>query len=102
MLNLRLLKNKTGTTFNLKSKISSGWKTIGSMLKIEQSILHGWATKYHHDQEECLDEVLNEWLINADDNGSYPLTWKGLYDLLIDSGKRVVAREYFEFLENIS
>ena len=49
--------------------------------------------------------VFKLWMENAvglAHHTRYPLSWQGLNTLLEDIGKREVAKQYFEFLENMS
>ena len=77
------------------------WERIGLLLGIEQDILDSILDDSQGKNARALSKVFGTWLSNASglpNHENYPLSWQGLYNLLEDSGKVEVAKEYFAFL----
>ena len=64
-------------------RISNRWRDIGELIDLPFSKLDNMSKMYQRDSEECCRAVLSHWLDNPPPN--YPITWKGLIDLLEDS-----------------
>ena len=101
---LTLLKNRGADPdkFSLSDKIVMSWEAIGQRLGIEQGILDSILDDSQHKNARALSKVFDMWLSNASglpNHEDYPLSWQGLYNLLEDSGKVEVAKEYFAFLD---
>lgn len=103
MRDLEFVKNPNNNkSFRLTAKIASVWMTVGNRLEIEPNILDCWLDENPRNHKQSLWRVFREWLDNAQDDGEYPLTWNGLRQLLEDSGKKEIAKQYFLFLEGMS
>ena len=76
----------------IKEAICNKWRDIGYLLGISHDRLETWSTKYHQDPERCIDSVLGHWIEKKNDN-QYSVSWKGLYDLLIDIQCSEIAHE---------
>lgn len=77
--------------------------TIGLRLGMESSLLESIG-RNRPDDDERLMKVFSRWLENAAGlpyHARYPLSWQGLNNLLQDIGKVEVAKQYFEFLDNM-
>ena len=99
-----VIDHPTGKSFNLAHHISRSWKKIGLQLGIELNKLES-IERSRCDDEETLMSIFKLWMENAvglPHHARYPLSWQGLNTLLEDIGKREVAKQYFEFLENMS
>lgn len=101
---LDFLKNrKTGKKFRLTDKIGTIWSNIGLTLGIEPDLLDCFMDE-ERTNEKRLRRVMEKWLTNAGGlpyHDSYPLSWKGLRDILLDCEKIEVAKEYFDFLKHM-
>ena len=99
-----VVDHSTDKRFNLAHHISCYWKKIGLKLGMEYNQLED-IERNRYDDEERLMRVFSHWLENAaglPHHACYPLSWQGLNTLLEDIGKMEVAKQYFEFLENVS
>ena len=78
--------------FKLIDKVSSKWKDIGFQIDLTTNTLDGIGTQNAHDPTECWTVVMGKWLAGqgAED---YPVTWKGLCDLLKDIEASLYATE---------
>ena len=99
------MKNKsTGERYKLWEKIVSKWPDIGNRLGIANDLLESIQVEPGR-AESKLRSVLAMWFDNAGylpHSDEYPLTWRGLKTLLEDIEKEEVAKEFFEFLRNMS
>ena len=85
---LTLLKYRVGgeiKRLKLVDTILNDWKEVGKILGIPQPKLDAWWTQTNNDPKRCCDNVMAHWLQNPPDE--YPLTWRGLIDLLEDVDK---------------
>lgn len=84
------LRNRsTGKKFNLTDKIALSWMAIGLRLGIEANRLDCFERE-QAEHSERLCKVFRIWLDNASalkNSQFYPLSWKGLNELLEDSAK---------------
>ena len=99
-----LMKNKSGERYKLWEKIVSKWYKIGRALGIANDLLESIRVD-GSDTESKLISVLAKWFDNAGNlphSDEYPLTWRGLKTLLEDIENGEVAKEFFEFLRNMS
>ena len=97
------IAHKNGRKFNLEDRIAGNWKTIGLTLGIGYYKLDNIESE-NDKHVERLRKVLNVWLEDAGQlphKGEYPLSWSGLNTLLEDSGKMEIAKQYFEFLNEV-
>ena len=82
---LTLLKYRDGgevKRLKLVDNILNHWEDVGKILGIPQPKLQAWRTQTNNDPKRCCDNVMAHWLQNPPDE--YPLTWRGLIDLLED------------------
>ena len=85
---LTLLKYREGgqvKRLKLVDTILNEWRDVGQILGIAQPKLDAWWTQTNNDPKRCCDNVMAHWLQNPPDE--YPLTWRGLIDLLEDVDK---------------
>ena len=98
-----VIDHPTGKRFNLSNHISDSWKIIGLTLGMESGLLNSIG-RNRYDDAERLMTVFSRWLENAaglPHHAHYPLSWQGLNTLLEGIGKVEVAKQYFEFLEDL-
>ena len=62
--------------------ISSHWRDVGELIGLSVSNLENIATKHRDSPLECCRAVLSHWLKNPPKE--YPITWRGLLELLED------------------
>ena len=62
--------------------ISSHWRDIGELIGLSVSNLKNIATEHQDKPLECCRAVLCHWLENPPKD--YPITWRGLLELLED------------------
>lgn len=92
------------TRFNLSDKIVMSWRTIGTILGIADDRLTSYLEDSNGNNSKALSKVFGIWLSNAEGlpkHDDYPLSWQGLYNLLEDSDRLEIAKEYFAFLDDI-
>lgn len=84
--------------FKLIEKISDKWKTLGTLLGMEEAQLEQFKSITSNDSEECCKKVFSRWLKGEKDT-LYPKTWIGVYKLLraIDCG--AIARDLEKAIE---
>lgn len=63
-------------------RISPSWRDIGELIDLSASSLENIATEHRDKPLECCRGVLNRWLENPPTD--YPITWRGLFQLLED------------------
>ena len=73
------------TTQKLKilSTVSTKWRNIGIHLGQKLTDLDGYQKMEGNDNNGCCGRVFDHW-INDGGHVDYPVTWKGVEDLLID------------------
>ena len=88
-------------TYRLLDRVALRWDTIASVLRLED-IENIRANRFYTDTDRA-GQVFNEWFCNAPNlcNGEYPVTWKGLYDLLDTAELAQIAKNFFDTLEKI-
>ena len=59
------------------------WRALGQLLGLSFSKLQNLAKAYEDDSEECYRTLLCKWFTSPPPD--YPVTWKGLFELLVDS-----------------
>lgn len=101
--NISFIKNEHGQTYELMEKIAIKWRNIGSLLGIDHGVLKRIEEEKRKYQDR-LGEVLEMWFDNADGLphcSEYPLSWKGLYNLLVHSRLSNYAKEFFKIMEQV-
>ena len=63
-------------------RISSKWREIGELIGLSVPILTGIGTEHRDNSLKCCRAVLDYWLENPPTE--YPITWRGLIELLKD------------------
>lgn len=105
MQDLVFIKNRlTGKQYRLVSRICSSWQDVGSILGINQEKLDSIREENMLRTENRIRRVFSLWLENAAQLPKceyYPLSWQGLYDILLDCEFSTAAMEYFEFLNSL-
>ena len=99
---LSLRNERTKKTFNLATKIAASWQEVGRSLGIEEEDMKSVET---FKDVERIEWVLSRWfnhLDNLTNKDLYPLSWEGLRKLLVDSGLRKTAEQYFTFLNGLN
>ena len=94
---LHLQNEKTQETFDLAFKTASSWKKIGRSLGIRQEDMEAANSQFKGDQR--IKWVLSKWFNQPDNLANkdlYPLSWEGLRKLLVDSGLKKTAEQYFK------
>ena len=101
--NLFQLEDKAANTkFCLTDALSPAWHAIGLKLGIRGDILQGIEVARDTDVQR-LGAVWTMWLDESDQIANdrvYPFSWSGLRRLLANSGKKNIANEFFEYLDN--
>ena len=86
MKHLNLIKWNDGggetQRFYLMENISPNWRGIGELIGLSMPVLKNIATKHRDEPLECCRDVLRHWLENPPSD--YPITWRGLIELLKD------------------
>ena len=102
-----LIDRRTNQRFKLGERIAYNWNRIGTTLGLRPEALAaiGRDNIRHHSDEDWLMEVLRPWFQNASQlphHRFYPLTWKGLFNLLKDSDHEEDAKQFFMFLNHMT
>ena len=63
-------------------RISSKWRDIGDLVGLSFQQLECMAKEYRDKHMDCCRAVLGHWLDNPPED--YPMTWRGLIELLED------------------
>ena len=82
--------------FRLLENIQGHWKDIGTLMGIETSMLEKFEHKWRGDLKEQCREVLQAWLEQGSEK--YPVTWRGLLDVLEDVQLKTISLELQEKL----
>ena len=88
----------------LLQRLAPQWRNIGEILGLHGAVIEtienpGSGTH----PEDCMRKVFTKWLENAPQlprYSHYPLTWRGLHNLLLDSEHSVAATELMEALRS--
>lgn len=90
-----MTNGKTDKRFRLRNEVSASWQDIAIRLEFEPDQLEDLDSNVKYNKDR-IQKVFNCWFINAPDE--YPLSWKGLHDILRDVNRIDVASKYFDFL----
>jgi hypothetical protein len=80
--------------------ILSNWRGIGELIGLSVSTLRSIATDHRDKSLECCRAVLSHWLENPPTD--YPITWRGLIELLRDCKLGQVVSELQSVLSESS
>ena len=73
------------------------WKRVGGILGLHRAVIQNIEDPgSRKSPEDCIHQVFVKWFENASqllNYRQYPLNWKGLYNLLLDSEHGEAARE---------
>ena len=72
-------------------RISSKWRDIGELIGLSFQQLDCMAREHRDKHLDCCRAVLGHWLENPSEE--YPITWRGLIELLQDSELGQVVSE---------
>ena len=78
--------------------VSSEWRKLGRYLGQSTSELDSYSRESMLNNNTCCKRVFNHWINNDGHPPHYPLTWKGLYDVLCAIGHRGTAENMKETL----
>ena len=67
------------TQLDIVRKVSSQWRPLGLHLGQSVNDLDNYDRRAMLNSNTCCEWVFNSWIQNG---GSYPVTWKGVYDVL--------------------
>ena len=93
-------KNKQGQEQRLRilHEVCTKWKDIGGVIGLNPSPLDAIEKHRLGDMMECCRDVFRVWL--QQEEGSYPVTWDGVRELLKDMELFCTAQKLDEFLLN--
>ncbi len=76
------------------------WYDLGLRLGQPSAELDGYKvlTLTESSKYPCCQRVFSRWMENADDEGDYPVTWNGVYQLLRDMERAGLATKLEEAL----
>ena len=74
-------------------KVSAEWKEIGRLIGLDEPDLTRFKNLEQSDIYECCVRVFNHWINNDGYLPKYPLSWKGLYDILCDIDHKALAND---------
>jgi ankyrin len=75
------------------STVSAKWRELGLLVGLISSELEGFDRKSLHHNFDCCVHVFTHWFNNGGHPPKYPLSWKGLFDLLCDIKYRTIAND---------
>ena len=70
--------------------LATKWKRVGEIMGLHRAVIQNIGSG--SSPEDCIHEVFVKWLDNAPQL-KYPLTWRGLYNLLLASENSEAANE---------
>ena len=82
------------------TKISTNWRTIGIHFGLSLAELDNFERRAMLDNYRCCTDVFNHWIQNDGHEPKYPLSWRGLYDLLCHIEHRSTAEDLRRKLSN--
>lgn len=78
-------------------RISDKWFDLGLLVGLNPTTLHNFKDTYSSNDSRCI-HVLSHWLNNG--HPDYPTTWEGVYSLVCDIEKSIIARDLKRVLES--
>ena len=93
-------KNEQGQEQRLRilEEVCTKWKDIGGVIGLSPNHLDAIEKHRLGDMMECCRDVFSVWL--QQEEGSYPVTWDGIRELLKDMKLSAIAKKIDEFLLN--
>jgi hypothetical protein len=82
--------------FNLMERLSLKWRDIGTLIGLSFQQLECLAREHRDKHTDCCRAVLGNWL--EDPPEEYPITWRGLVELLQDCELGQVVSELMNAL----
>ena len=73
------------------SAVSSKWHRLGLRLGQTEAELSSYTTKSMLDEHTCCVKVFSHWIDNGGRPPHYPLSWDGVYKVLVAIGHRGTA-----------
>jgi hypothetical protein len=77
------------TQLGVIKTVSSQWRQLGLRLGQSTNALDNYDRQAMLNNDTCCEWVFNHWCDNG--GGSYPVTWKGVYDVLCAINHRMAA-----------
>ena len=74
-------------------KVSDKWKEIGRLVGLDEPDLTRFKKLEQSDIYECCVRVFRHWIDSDGYSPKYPLSWKGLHDLLYDIDHEALAND---------
>ena len=74
-------------------EVSTEWKEIGRLVGLDEPDLTRFKKLEQSDIYECCVRVFRHWIDNDGYSPKYPLSWKGLHDLLYDIDHEALAND---------
>lgn len=100
--NLTLIRwkddNEQYHDFKLLEQVGQRWWKAGMLLSLKPTTLDKYRDRAKNDFESC-QHVFSKW-IRSNGHKEYPLTWVGLYTLLVDMGRRTAAEKLYDVLKS--
>ena len=85
------------TQFRIVEKVGSQSQMLGLHVGLSMAQLANFRSKPCSDNFSVCNCIFDHW-INTNGHTNYPLSWKGLYDLLVDIGHSTAAEDMKETL----
>ena len=76
---------------NIADKIGSKYQRLGTILGLNMATIDSYKQQSFMNLGQTSGRILNDWIERNGHPPNYPLTWKGLYDVLCDIGHRNAA-----------
>ena len=86
---------KLHEAFRLLMPIAYKWKTIGTLLQVKNSSLNNIKKDNQNESEECLQEMLGQWLRQVDPQPS----WQALVDVVKEVDPNLADKIYDKVLK---
>jgi hypothetical protein len=84
---------------DLTRDMSNIWWTFGQKLGVKEEVMRSIHSSCESDKQR-LGKVWTEWFEHADQL-EYPVSWRGLHQLLLDNGQGPYAKGFFEFMDKL-
>ena len=79
---------ETITKLRIVGKICDKYQALGVRLGMKLSKIRSYYQRSCMDSEATCNSILDDWVNKGGHPPHYPLSWKGLYDLLVDIGHK--------------
>ena len=77
------------------------WRDVAALLGLSVNQMDGIQQQSFLDPEQCCYRVFDHWIINNGEFTDYPITWRGLHELLRDIDNNALAERMKAALQTV-